>query len=111
MARKGHWRAALEDWLGELGTERYVVNLSHGTLETGVYAPRGHDPQAPHERDEVYVVMRGSGAFVRGDAREPFAEGDLLFVPAGMAHRFEDFSDDLALWVVFYGHRGGEAQG
>jgi hypothetical protein len=25
-------------------------------------------------------------------------------------HRFENFSDDLALWVFFYGPEGGEAQ-
>jgi hypothetical protein len=29
-------------------------------------------------------------------------------VPAGVVHRFEDFSDDLAVWVVFYGPEGGE---
>ena len=34
--------------------------------------------------------------------------GDVLFVPAGMEHRFENFSDDFATWVVFYGKEGGE---
>jgi hypothetical protein len=24
-------------------------------------------------------------------------------------HRFEEFSDDLAVWVIFYGPEGGEA--
>jgi hypothetical protein len=32
-----------------------------------------------------------------------------LFVPAGAEHRFEDFTDDLTVWVVFYGPEGGEA--
>jgi hypothetical protein len=32
----------------------------------------------------------------------------MLFVPAGVVHRFEDFSDDLAIWVMFYGPEGGE---
>ena len=27
----------------------------------------------------------------------------------GVEHRFEDFSDDFAAWVVFYGPSGGEA--
>jgi hypothetical protein len=34
--------------------------------------------------------------------------GDLLFVAAGAEHRFEDFTDDLAVWVVFYGPCGGK---
>jgi hypothetical protein len=29
-------------------------------------------------------------------------------VAAGIEHRFEDFSEDLAVWVVFYGPTGGE---
>ncbi len=36
--------------------------------------------------------------------------GNVLFVPAGMEHRFENFRDDLAVWVFFYGPEGGEAE-
>jgi mannose-6-phosphate isomerase-like protein (cupin superfamily) len=88
--------------------EQYVVPFTHGTLEVGLYAPRGADPQTPHTRDEVYVVMRGSGWFVNGDRRHRFAPGDVLFVPARQVHRFEEFSDDFAVWVFFYGPEGGE---
>ncbi len=88
--------------------ERYVELFQHGTLSVELYAPRGHDAQHPHTRDEVYVVVRGSGQFRNGAARHPFAPGDLLFVPAGVEHRFEDFTDDLAVWVIFYGPEGGE---
>jgi mannose-6-phosphate isomerase-like protein (cupin superfamily) len=84
------------------------VPLTYGSLMLGVYAPRGEDPQQPHDQDEVYVVMRGTGSFVNGSDRKPFGPGDLLFVPAGVVHRFENLSDDLALWVVFYGPDGGE---
>jgi hypothetical protein len=38
-----------------------------------------------------------------GDRVEPFAPGALLFVAAHEVHRFEDFSDDFAVWVVFFG--------
>ena len=74
----------------------------------GLYAPTGVDPQTPHPRDELYVVMRGAGWFVNGDTREPFGPGDILHVPAGVQHRFEEFTDDFATWVVFYGPEGGE---
>jgi mannose-6-phosphate isomerase-like protein (cupin superfamily) len=54
------------------------------------------------------VVARGSGTFVYGDSRHPFSAGDVLFVPAGKPHRFEDFTDDFGTWVIFYGPEGGE---
>jgi hypothetical protein len=57
---------------------------------------------------ELYVIARGSGTFVNGDGRHPFSSGDVLFVPAGASHRFEDFTDDFATWVIFYGPEGGE---
>jgi mannose-6-phosphate isomerase-like protein (cupin superfamily) len=91
--------------------DHYAILLEHGTLEVGFYAPRGNDPQTPHTRDELYVVMQGSGRFLNGDQRIEFGPGDVLFVPAGRKHRFEHFTDDLTLWVVFYGPEGGEAGG
>jgi mannose-6-phosphate isomerase-like protein (cupin superfamily) len=91
------------------GGERFTSLFRHGTLEVELYAPRGRDPQQPHRRDEVYVVVHGSGMFLNGAVREPFGPGDLLFVPAGVVHRFEEFTDDLVVWVVFYGPDGGEA--
>lgn len=100
-------RQALAQLPGD-GGESWRVLFQHGSLEVEIYAPRGHDPQQPHGRDELYVVISGRGYFRNGDARHRFAPGDLLFVPAGVAHRFEDFSDDFATWVVFYGPEGGE---
>lgn len=88
--------------------EQYTIVYRHGTFEAGLYAPRGVDEQTPHTRDEAYVVVWGTGHFVCGTARRAFAPGELLFVPAGMTHRFEGFSDDLTVWVIFYGPQGGE---
>jgi mannose-6-phosphate isomerase-like protein (cupin superfamily) len=89
--------------------DHYAVLLQHGTLEVGLYAPKGTDPQTPHTRDELYVVMRGAGWFQNGEERIAFGPGDVLFVPAHREHRFEEFTRDLALWVIFYGPQGGEA--
>ena len=91
---------------------RSTAVYRHGTLLLKLFAPRGIDPQQPHTQDELYIVARGQGTFVNGDARHAFGPGDALFVPAGVRHRFEEFSDDVLLWVVFYGPAGGErAQG
>jgi mannose-6-phosphate isomerase-like protein (cupin superfamily) len=91
--------------------ERYVELFRHGTLSVELCAPRGTDPQSPHTRDEVYVVVEGQGTFRNGAERHRFARGDVLFVAAGVEHRFEEFSDDLAVWVFFYGPEGGEPAG
>ena len=84
--------------------------FEHGTLQVKMYRPDRHDVQRPHTRDEIYVIARGSGWFANGEERHPFQTGDLLFVPAGGEHRFEQFSDDFSTWVLFYGPEGGEKQ-
>lgn len=75
--------------------------LDTPALEARWYRPPNPDPQVPHDRDEVYVVVSGRGEFVRGSTRTRFAPGDLLFVAAGEAHRFEGHTPDTAVWVVF----------
>ena len=82
--------------------------FEHGTLQVKMYHPAVNDPQKPHTRDEIYVIARGAGWFVNGDDRHAFRTGDVLFVPAGVTHRFEEFSDDFCTWVMFYGPEGGE---
>jgi uncharacterized cupin superfamily protein len=74
-----------------------------GEIELRYYAPQGEDKQVPHERDELYFVVRGSGAFLRGAQRVSCGAGDVLFAAAGEPHRFVDFSADFSVWVLFYG--------
>src|SRR5262245_48035425 len=82
--------------------------FSRGSLAVELYAPVGHDPQKPHTRDEMYFVTKGKGFFFDGERRHAVEAGSLLFVPAGCVHRFEGFSPDFVVWVVFYGPEGGE---
>jgi len=89
--------------------KRSAAVFEHGTLQVKVYAPRGSDAQQPHTRDEAYVVARGAGWVVNSGHRHPIATHDVLFVKAGVVHRFEEFSDDFAVWVFFYGPEGGES--
>lgn len=80
----------------------------HGTLVVEFYKPEKIDLQKPHDRDEVYVIATGIGVFDLNGKKWNFKPGDFLFVPAGAEHRFEEFSDDFATWVFFYGPAGGE---
>ena len=87
----------------ELSGETYGEMLTKADFDVGLYRPGTIDPQGPHKRDEIYVIASGVGIFVRGEEQTPFTPGDLLFVPAGVPHRFEGFSDDFATWVIFFG--------
>lgn len=102
---------ALSDGFARIPTPdggRVATLFEHGSLTIELYAPKGHDPQQPHTRDEAYIVVAGSGLFFNSGARYPFGPGDFLFAAAGEEHRFENFSDDLVVWVIFYGPEGGE---
>jgi mannose-6-phosphate isomerase-like protein (cupin superfamily) len=89
---------------------RSIPLFAHGSLLVKYYAPLGTDTQTSHTRDEIYVVAQGRGMFFDGRSRRAFAPGDLLFAAAGVTHRFEDFSDDFGVWVIFYGPENGEPQ-
>ncbi len=57
--------------------------------------------------DEVYIVISGRGFLVHGEKLESFETGDCLCIAAGTEHRFQDFSEDLAVWaVVIYAPSG-----
>ena len=89
--------------------KRFATIFEHGSLLVEIYAPRGNDPQQPHTRDEIYFVASGTGEYVCGESRTMIGPSDLLFAAAGETHRFENFSADLVVWVLFYGPEGGEA--
>ncbi len=92
----------------ETREQRFSTLLKHGSMSIEIYAPRGHDPQQAHQRDKIYVILSGTGQFKKAGERHRFEPGEVLFVAAGVDHRFEDFSDDFATWVIFYGPDGGE---
>lgn len=81
----------------------FVTMMAGGTMSVEVYAPKGEDLQEPHTQDELYFIHSGRGELVINDQRFDCAAGDAFFVAAGVQHRFENFSDDLVTWVVFYG--------
>jgi len=84
----------------------------HG-VEIEYYAPRGVDPQTPHDRDELYIIATGEASFSSASGRRKVTAGDLIFVPAQEVHRFEDIGESFAAWVVFFGpsKRGADGEG
>ncbi|MEJ0043662.1 MAG: cupin domain-containing protein [Rhizomicrobium sp.] len=72
-----------------------------------LFVPQDQDNQVAHKRDELYFVQAGQGIFKRGGETVRFDAGDVLFVPAGVPHRFASFSADFKAWVIFFGPEGG----
>jgi len=97
----------LKGRLPDPGGRPFVELFRFGALQIELFAPKGEDTQRPHEQDEIYVVASGHGEFLNGPIRHRFAVGDAMFVPAGVMHRFEKFTDDFVVWVIFCGPTGG----
>jgi mannose-6-phosphate isomerase-like protein (cupin superfamily) len=81
----------------------YCEFLRVPTLSMGIYKlpAGGTDRQHPHNEDEVYFVLEGQARFQMGEEDIAVESGHLLFVPAGVPHRFHDVASDLALLVFF----------
>jgi mannose-6-phosphate isomerase-like protein (cupin superfamily) len=78
-----------------------IVHESPG-LELGVYVLVAPEPdrQQPHEHDEVYVVLEGSGILQVEGESVPVSEGSAVFVGAGAEHRFTAY-ERLSVLVIF----------
>jgi mannose-6-phosphate isomerase-like protein (cupin superfamily) len=74
-----------------------------GELEIRFTPRPTNGPQTPHQRDEVYVVAAGSGFYRIDGTVTAVGPGDMCFAAAHAPHGFEDFTDDFAIWVIFYG--------
>jgi mannose-6-phosphate isomerase-like protein (cupin superfamily) len=84
--------------------------MQHGTMQLEYFVPKNIDTQNAHQQDELYFITSGSSELIRDKEVISCKKGDVLFVPARMEHRFINFSNDFATWVVFYGKEGGEAE-
>jgi mannose-6-phosphate isomerase-like protein (cupin superfamily) len=87
--------------LAESGGGYEVVHQSAG-LEIGVYVLVAPEPdrQQPHEDDEVYVVLEGSGVLDVAGTPVELREGHAVFVSAGAEHRFSGY-EQLSVLVIF----------
>ena len=100
-----HDRLTVSRALNQLSShdQPFKLLFEHGSLQVEIYQPDRVDLQSPHSRDELYVIAQGTGTFINGGRQHPVEPGEVLFVPAGVEHRFVDFTDDFATWVFFYG--------
>ncbi len=101
----------MKAWFGNVGeidrqrapTGKYGEFLRVATMSAGLYVlPAGStDPQRPHHEDEMYYVVRGKARFRAGDEDQEISAESVLFVTAGVDHRFYEITEELAVLVFF----------
>jgi mannose-6-phosphate isomerase-like protein (cupin superfamily) len=101
------FHATVSEWAARVTAPHteFSTAFNNGDCSIEYWAPRDQDTQKPHDRDEVYVIISGSAHFSMNNELREVKAGDLIFVPAGAPHRFESFSNDLAMWIAFFGER------
>lgn len=95
--------------LDDLDAEReahdgaYLQFLRERHMSAGLYAlpVGGTDSQGPHRQDEIYLVVSGRASITVGEETTYVARGSVVYVPAGVPHRFHHITEDLRVMVVF----------
>jgi len=83
--------------------EPFLEFLRRDSMSAGIYVldAGAEDPQQPHSEDEIYYVIEGQAVLeVDGDQR-PVKPGSIVFVAAGVAHRFHSIASKLSALVIF----------
>ena len=79
----------------------FVTLFQQGTLEIEIYRPVGVDRQEPHKKDELYVVIAGSGTFVHGDVARQCGYCEQLPLYQRPAPRWAKTYEDAAYrWLL-----------
>jgi mannose-6-phosphate isomerase-like protein (cupin superfamily) len=95
----------LEEIKGKLKGEavEYLEFLNVPALNCGLYhlSAGSTDMQAPHDEDEVYLVLGGTARMRLGDEERAVGPGSLLYVGATIEHSFFEIEEDMTLLVMF----------
>jgi mannose-6-phosphate isomerase-like protein (cupin superfamily) len=81
----------------------YLQFVRRESMSAGLYVldAGADDEQQPHRQDELYYIVEGRAVLeVDGDQR-PVQAGTIVFVAAGVAHRFHSIAAKLSVLVVF----------
>ena len=81
----------------------YLEFLRVPAMSSGIYTLHagGKDVQEPHDQDEIYFVISGTAKVRLGSEERAVVKGSVIFVEAGLEHRFFDIEEELVLLVVF----------
>lgn len=91
------------EWKRGQAGKSYLEFLRNPVMSAGVYTlPAGSvDSQKPHREDEMYYVVRGRARMRAGQENRTVRQGSVIFVAAGVEHRFYDIEEELLVLVFF----------
>ena len=110
--------AGMPDWAGyeikALAKEHaesnrpYLEFLRVPSLTCGLYvlSVGGEDKQTPHRNDEIYYVVSGRAVLTAGGDEQRVGPGSVVYVRAGVEHRFKAIEEELRV-LVFFALNGG----
>jgi mannose-6-phosphate isomerase-like protein (cupin superfamily) len=84
-------------------SQQYHEFLRRDSMSAGLYVLRAReqDLQTPHDQDELYYVVSGRGTIRVGEDDRDVGPGSIVFVEAGVEHRFHTITANLTVLVVF----------
>jgi mannose-1-phosphate guanylyltransferase len=84
----------------------YVEVLSEESMSVELAHYPNPEPKTPHNEDELYVILSGSGMVHVGSETHDVNEGDVVYVEQGVEHDFFDIEDEITALIVFAGFQG-----
>ena len=81
----------------------YLEVLSEDSMTVELARYPNPAPKTPHNMDELYYIISGSGMAHVGNERFAIGEGDVIYVEQGLEHDFFDIEDELTALIVFTG--------
>ncbi len=81
--------------LGIKGSGAAIAESERITIIVQTYAPGGrHDPHSHEDKEQAFLVLKGSGRMIINGQPHPIREGSIVYVPPKTEHSTENDSDD-----------------
>lgn len=80
---------------------REVLDAGPLTVEIGRYPAGRAAPKNPHNEEELYYILSGSGKFRVGDETHAVEEGDMVYVEPELEHDFFAIEEDITALIIF----------
>ena len=81
-------------------TLRVRAHASGATLEIRGLDPVNDGNASDGRSDTIYVIVSGYGVLRYDDKAMECTEGDVLFVPSGYPHQFEQRDGGIKMWRI-----------
>ncbi|WIV66884.1 cupin domain-containing protein [Natrialbaceae archaeon AArc-T1-2] len=97
-------RVSITDTLDDLepGELQHKEVLEAGpiTVDVGKYPADSAAPKNPHNEEELYYVLSGSGKIRVGDDTHDIEAGDLVYVEPSLEHDFFKITEDITVMII-----------